>query len=177
MGGGFSSNFAANHFFYVLMKCIFLVQRLHAMWPYSFLHHTVAEQCSWQLDNAASCIILLSLFTVKCFLTGNNNSLPSSSVFIVHRLCRLRVENSCKSAPRVWGSHSALLSTPLNKISCLLPGPVDFAEGCGETLWFSNLLFVILSALHRKILTVADCNIFFFFKFLSLFVFLNFFIY
>lgn len=58
-------------------------------------------------------------------------------------------------------SHSTLLSTsPLNKHSCPLPGPVDFAKGSGEQQWFSYLLFVILSAVCVSPQTAADYNIF-----------------
>lgn len=97
----------------------------------------------------------------------NNNSLLSFLVFIIQCVCIVYSKSPsqcvniaiCNCLSCIV-SHSALLSTPLNKNSCLLPGPVDFAKGCGEQQWFSYLLFVILSALHGSPQTAADCNIF-----------------
>lgn len=79
----------------------------------------------------------------------------------VHRVFEVPVTvcYHSRSCPNSIVSHSTLLSTsPLNKLSCPLPGPVDFAEGSGEQQWFSYLLFVILSAVCISLQTSADCN-------------------
>lgn len=66
-------------------------------------------------------------------------------------------------------SHSALLSTSLNKISCLLSGPVDFAQGSGDQHWFSYLGFVILLVALKAFTLLLTATFSFFFSFIFLY--------
>lgn len=116
-----------------------------------------------------------------CLRSGDNSLLSStqprllSPLFTLCVHCVFKFLSQCVIiaiciCPDSTGSHSTLLSTsPLNKLSCPLPSPVDFAGGSGEQQWFSYLLFVILSAVCVSLQTAADCNIFsfwfFFFSF------------